>query len=87
MVGSLSVDVSGTTGAMGRAEKLDHKKHGKDYSFSTKRFKSNIDLFTTKGIETDAVQSPEDIWTGNTQHRPIMTTLCTKQKHGGRESQ
>ncbi len=50
-----------------------------DFSFRTKRYKSNIDFLATKNIEVRGIRSPEDLWTGHTQHRVVMTSFLTKE--------
>ncbi len=71
---------------MGRAEKLDHKKHGKDFSFSYEKIQKQHRSIYNKGESRQTLFSPLKTFglaTLNTE--PIMTTFSTKQKHGGRE--
>ncbi len=42
------------------------------FSFRTTRY---------KGLEVGSIRSPEDVWTGNTQYRPVKTSILTRQKH------
>ncbi len=49
------------------------------YSFRTRQYKSNIDFFVTKGLDIGIVRSLNDVWTGRTQHRPIVTSLLTRK--------
>ncbi len=53
--------------------------HRNGPTFETKRYRSNIDFFISKGIQAAGVKAPEDIWTGGTQHRPVTTNFSTRE--------